>query len=155
MEKIRFEQRYYNGCILPYATVYDAIEFEIIKGNVYIIVEREHYFSSGYNTNLIRGKALMSDVVNDFSDIQFISELENISRDVKQNYKQDFFIDEIPYALSYKIINIDGEEYKFSSDVDDLTYKYACDDIDKFCNMISLPTKLLGMLLSNKPFEKC
>lgn len=155
MKNIRFEKHYYKGVVSPFATSYEAVEFEF-GDEIYITVEREHYLAVGHKTQAIKGKANMNDIEYGFDKKLMTKNFNLFAKDLKKDYKDDFFINQVPYNLSYDIVIVDGEEYKFSIyDSTDEAYYDLLDYIEDILDFISMPTKLLASVLSQEPFQKC
>ena len=157
MKSIKFKKNYYNGDILPYAVCYDATEFLIDNNEIYISVEREHYLSKedGYTTQLLKGKALLKDVMYSFDKEEFIEMFNSIKDFIELNYKNEFFLNEVPHRLAYSTISIDNKEYKLGNrNLNDTNFNKKLEIVKKYCNILNLPSKLLKEVLNNKPFIK-
>lgn len=157
MKSIKFIKNHYNGIITPYAISYELTELTIENDNLYIYIEREHYLSpsDGYKREVISGKALLEDIFYNINKEEYIEGLEGMKGYIESNYKEEYFKNEVPDSLAYSVIEIDGKEYKLSNrKIKDDEYTTMVDLVDGYCQLISLPSKLLKEVLKNKPFDK-
>lgn len=153
MNRIKFTTYYPNLNNEPYSKCYDLIELIFDDEADYLHVERKYYLTNN-ETEIIRGTALVKDLVLDYDPDVLYSMCIGIRACVEYCYKEELFIDgDTSYDLC--VINIDDEEYKVTcKKIKDLDYEDIKYFIDQCCIFNKVPTQILKEILSNGPFKQ-
>ena len=159
MKKFKITQLYYNGCISPFATISDSIEYELTDNSIIVTITREHYGNVDEEDRpkeyTIKGSF---DIDNFFETsteeerqkyIEYLKEtLNDSAKEIQSGYKKEYSEGSFSSCNDPILVEIDGQEYLFNNEgCEDELYNLPREILEEY-PIIKLPNKMLRKLLS-------